>query len=44
MAYRRLPVAPNLEHLKNQAKKLLAAYREGQELAVTDFAEFHPHG
>lgn len=42
MAYRRLPVAPNLDHLKNQAKKLLAAYRAGEAQAVADFTEFHP--
>ena len=42
MAYRRLPAAPNLENLKNQAKNLLAAYRSGETQAVADFAEFHP--
>ena len=44
MAYRRLPVTPSLENLKNQAKSLLAAYRDGEEQAVTDFAAFHPDG
>ncbi len=43
MAYRRLPAAPNLEKLKNLAKRLLAAYRDGEEQAVAEFAEFHPH-
>ena len=42
MAYRRLPVAPNLENLKNRAKSLLVAFRAGQEQAVAEFAEFHP--
>tara|TARA_B100000809_G_scaffold105996_1_gene104508 strand:+ start:211 stop:549 length:339 start_codon:yes stop_codon:yes gene_type:complete len=42
VAYRRLPAAPNLENLKNQAKSLLAAYRNGEAQAVADFAEFHP--
>jgi len=42
MAIRRLPAAPNLENLKNQAKSLLSALRDGEEQALADFAEFHP--
>lgn len=42
MAYRRLPVAPDLDYLKNQAKRLLAALREGDPAAVDDFTAFHP--
>ena len=40
---RRLPIAPNLEHLKNQSKQLLSAYRNGDEQAASDFSQFHPH-
>lgn len=42
MAYRRLPVAPDLDHLKNQAKRLLAAFREGEPGAAAAFSAFHP--
>lgn len=42
MATRRLPQDPSLENLKNQAKSLYAAYRDGDQQAADDFAEFHP--
>ncbi len=37
-----LPVRPNLDHLKHQAKDLLKAYRAGVAQAAADFAAFHP--
>src|SRR3989304_4102753 len=42
MPVRKLPVVPNLEQLKHQAKDLLKAYRRGDPEAVNDFAQFHP--
>jgi hypothetical protein len=39
---RLLPVRPNLQQLKNQAKDLLAAYRTGDSNAVQAFLEEHP--
>ena len=42
MSARRLPVRPDLDQLKHQAKDLLKAYRDGQAEAVALFAEFHP--
>lgn len=42
MAYRRLTAAPDLDHLKNQAKRLLAAFREGDPAAVAEFSALHP--
>jgi len=42
MSARRLPVRPDLDQLKNQAKDLLKAYRDGDAEARADFAEFHP--
>jgi len=41
MPVRRLPVRPNLEQLKHQAKDLLKAFRRGDAEAVADFAAFH---
>ena len=38
----RLPEDPSLEHLKNQAKTLLARAREGDEQARAWVREFHP--
>jgi hypothetical protein len=42
VAYRRLPVVPDLDHLKNQAKRLLSALRDGETAAGADFTAFHP--
>lgn len=42
MPVRALPVRPNLDQLKHQAKDLLRAFRAGDPEAVWDFAEFHP--
>lgn len=41
MAKRHVPVRPNLEQLKHQAKDLLRLFREGNPEAVTDFREHH---
>lgn len=41
---RHLPDVPSLEHLKNQAKTLFAAYRDGDEEAVAEFDSHHPQG
>jgi ankyrin repeat protein len=37
---RQLPERPNLEHLKKQAKRLLAAYRQGDAEVVAEVAQF----
>ena len=42
MSARRLPVHPDLDQLKNQAKDLLKAYRDGDREASAHFAELHP--
>ena len=42
MPSRSLPARPNLEHLKNQAKDLLKAYRAGQPSAFKRFRESLP--
>lgn len=42
MPIRRLPTRPNLEHLKNQAKDLLKAYRAGHPAALVRFREALP--
>jgi hypothetical protein len=42
MPNRRLPVRPNLEQLRHQAKDLLRAAHEGDESALADFAQFFP--
>jgi uncharacterized protein (TIGR03067 family) len=39
---RRLPARPNLEHLRTQAKTLLAKLREGDSEAARTFSEFLP--
>src|SRR5689334_12109252 len=39
---RRLPVRPDLEQLKHQAKDLLRAIRRRDPEAVADFRDFHP--
>jgi hypothetical protein len=42
MPERHLPVRPNLEQLKHQAKDLLAAIRAGDAEALADLQQFHP--
>ena len=42
MAGHHLPVRPNLDQLKHQAKDLRRALRRGDSGAVAEFAEFHP--
>ena len=44
MALCRLPLDPNLEQLKNQARDLLADYAAGDAEVVSQFAEYHPRG
>jgi hypothetical protein len=44
MPSRSLPVRPNLDQLKHQAKDLLKAYRAGTVQAAAAFAAFHPEG
>src|SRR5437764_9061757 len=39
---RHLPVRPDLEQLKHQAKDLLRAVRKGEAEALAEFREFHP--
>lgn len=42
MPYRHLPVHPDLDQLRHQAKELLRAIRNGAPSALADLAEFHP--
>lgn len=42
MPNRRLPVRPDLEQLRHQAKDLLRAAHAGDASALADFATFHP--
>lgn len=42
MADRRLPVRPNLDQLKHQAKDLLSDFRRGDLSAIEEFEKFHP--
>jgi hypothetical protein len=42
MPTKRLPVRPNLEQLKHQAKDLLRAIRAGDSTAIEDLRAFHP--
>src|SRR5690242_21562711 len=42
MPNRHLPVRPNLEQLRHQAKDLLRAAHDGEPSALADFAEFFP--
>ena len=42
MPVRHLPVRPDLDQLKHQAKELLRGLRSGDPSAISDFAEFHP--
>jgi len=39
---RRLPVRPNLDQLKHQAKDLLRAISHGEPEAIAEFDAFHP--
>src|SRR4051795_6042296 len=39
-----LPDRPNLSNLRKQAKSLLAAWRAGEEPALTQVRELHPRG
>ena len=42
MPVRRLPVCPDLEQLKHQAKDLLRAIHEGERAALAELREHHP--
>jgi len=42
MPERRLPVKPDLDQLKNQAKDLLGAIRAGDQSAIAEFEQYHP--
>ena len=42
MSDRRLPVRPNLEQLKHQAKDLLRQIRNGDPAAIEEFKKHHP--
>ncbi len=42
MPARRLPVRPDLDHLRHQAKDLLRAIHRGEREALQDLQEFHP--
>ena len=39
---KKLPARPNLEHLRSQAKTLLARMREGDDAAARVFSQHHP--
>lgn len=43
MSERHIPVRPNLDQLKNQAKDLLRAVRDGDVSALAEFRQFHPN-
>ena len=42
MPVRRLPVVPDLDQLKHQAKDLLRAIHDGDPAAIAELREFHP--
>src|SRR5919201_6992730 len=42
MSGRRLPLRPNLDQLKNQAKDLLRAIRAGDSAALAELEQYHP--
>src|SRR5690242_13870702 len=42
MSVQRLPVHPDLDQLKHQAKDLLAAFRAGDPVAIAEFREHYP--
>ena len=41
---RYLPVRPNLDQLKHQAKDLLRAIQRGEPAAIKEFRKYHPEG
>jgi len=41
--HRHLPVRPDLDQLKRQAKELLKAFRSGDAAAIEEFNYFHPN-
>jgi hypothetical protein len=41
---RHLPVRPNLDQLKHQAKDLLGEIRRGEKSAIEEFKKYHPKG
>lgn len=43
MPHRRLPVVPDLDQLKHQAKDLLRAIHDGEPAALAELKEFHPN-
>lgn len=43
MTVRRLPVRPDLDQLKHQAKDLLRAIRAGEAAALAELREYHPN-
>ena len=42
MSDRNLPVRPNLDQLKNQAKDLLRGVRKGEPTAIEEFNKYYP--
>ena len=42
MPVRRLPVVPDLDQLKHQAKDLLRDIHAGEPAALAELKEFHP--
>src|SRR5262245_11887065 len=42
MSSRRLPVRPDLEQLRRQAKDLLRQIRRGEPAALEEFSRYHP--
>jgi hypothetical protein len=42
MSIRRLPVRPDLDQLKHQARELLRAFHEGDPAAIAELRELHP--
>lgn len=43
MPHRKLPVVPDLEQLKHQAKDLFRNIHAGDDSAIAELREFHPH-
>ena len=41
---RHFPVRPNLDQLRNQAKDLLRAVRQGDPAAIAELRKHHPKG
>jgi hypothetical protein len=42
MSARRIPLRPNLDQLKHQAKDLLRAIRHGDPAATAELHQYHP--